>query len=82
VAETTGLSWRSSFRASSAARFALLPSEVPRLRFYAEAIRLRLTIPESDHDHAPMCFPRSKLQRAYEAMAERNGPFAPIAGVE
>ena len=82
VAETTGLSWRSSFRASSAARFALLPSEVPRLRFYAEAIRLRLAIPESDHDHAPMCFPRSKLQRAYESMASRNGPFAPIAGVE
>jgi hypothetical protein len=82
VVETTGLSWRSSFRASSAARFAMLPSEVPRLRFYAEAIRLRLTIPESDHEHAPMCYPRAKLQRAYEAMAERNGPFEPIAGVE
>ena len=82
VAETTGLSWRSSFRASSAARFALLASEVPRLRFYAEAIRLRLAIPEEDHEHAPMCCPRSELHGAYAAMAARNGPFAPIAGVE
>jgi hypothetical protein len=29
-----------------------------------------------------MCYPRAKLQRAYEAMAERNGPFEPIPGVE
>jgi hypothetical protein len=82
VVETTGLSWRSSFRAASAARFALLPCEVPRLRYYAEAIRLRLSIPEQDYEHAPMCFPRGELRRAYEAMAARNGPFAPIPGVE
>ena len=82
VAETTGLAWRSSFRASSGARFVILPSDVPRLRFYTEAIRLRLTIPESDYEHAPMCCPRSHLQSAYAAMAARNGPFAPIAGVE
>jgi hypothetical protein len=82
VAETTGLSWSSSFRASSGVRFALLASEAPRLRHYAETMRLRVAIPEEDRDHAPVCYPRSRLESAVAAMIARNGPFAPIPGVE